>query len=122
MAFDLLKLLGISRYRIYGFSVFNFLGTFLFTFILSKIIIYTWLQLNCIVFPLAVFIHYIRNEQTPLVKFVFQSKENIGLTILIFCYGISGNITLLNLLYGYISGYIVGSILSFYVRMILLKN
>ncbi len=93
MALDLLKPLGIPRIRIWGLSVFNFLGTFLVCALLLWLI--PWLndyfnlfELCCLSIPIAVSGHYWFNDVTPLVKLVINETSWYLLMILLTCVGI----------------------------------
>jgi hypothetical protein len=72
MTLDLLALLGIPRVRIGGLSVLNFVGTFLVVWVFQKIPgvanYFSLLELYALSIPMAAFVHYVRGENTPLVR------------------------------------------------------
>lgn len=88
MSIDIHKLLNIPRYRINGLSISNFIGTFILTLVCNKILntfnydLFTHFELYCLFIPLATYIHYIRNEYTPLVVLVINNKEYFCVMIL----------------------------------------
>jgi hypothetical protein len=75
----LLEYLGIPRLRFKGLSIFNFIGTFIITYLLTyfdKISYYfNWFELSCLFVSLAVITHSLIGESTPLVKLVENNNS-----------------------------------------------
>ena len=73
----LLEYLGIPRLRFKGLSMFNFVGTFIVTYLLTYFDMinkyFTWFELSCLFIALAVATHSVIGEPTPLVKLVHNS-------------------------------------------------
>ena len=73
-SFDLLKLLGIPRWRVFGLSIFNFIGTFLLAALFVEYLpwfqSFTWYNLGFLFIPLAVVTHTAIGDHTPLVRLV----------------------------------------------------
>lgn len=88
----ILEYFGIPRIRIYGLSIFNFVGTFFLTFLLTRIDFiaryFTWLELSLLSIPLAVLAHHFLGEPTPLVLKVRSSQTLQCFMVLLACIGI----------------------------------
>lgn len=78
MKFLLLEKLGIPRLRINGISIFNVFGTMTVAYALTCIDfvsdIIDFFQMSCLLISLAVVVHYILGDYTPLVKLVMTEK------------------------------------------------
>ncbi len=77
--FDLLELFGIPRYRIFGLSIFNFIGTYLIAYFLTFIKIigfyFTSYELNFLLIILGIAIHAFFGEPTKLTLVIKKDKS-----------------------------------------------
>lgn len=70
----ILEFFGIPRIRIAGLSLFNFVGTFIVTFILTTYFDFfkakfTWMELSCLAIPCGVLTHMVTDSYTPLIGY-----------------------------------------------------
>lgn len=90
----LLERLGIPRWRLGGLSVFNFVGTFLITFLLTRYLypftLFTWFELSCASIPFGLCVHVAIGDTTPLTRRVRGDPPWLSLMVLLAGIGVLG--------------------------------
>jgi hypothetical protein len=92
----LLELLGIPRVRVKGISIINVFGTIFVAYCMTEYINFIkamsidCFQMSCLLLVLAVIVHYMIGDHTPLVKLAMHDKKWLMFVILLGFTGVTG--------------------------------